>query len=72
MSTFGDGSFKQDIFEQLVYYVEQHGLEPQEAVSEVLEILQYTLNSFDYSSQVYKKAKEDARKELFEQIGGVN
>lgn len=71
MSTFGDGSFKQDVYEQIGYSLVNHDLKPSEAVAEVLEVLQYILNGFDYESEVYKKAKEDARKELLEQIGGV-
>lgn len=70
MSTFGDGTFKQGVYEEIQWRMKDRNLTPSEAVSEVLEVCQWMMGCFDYNSEVYKKAKEDAKAELIAELKG--
>lgn len=68
MSAFGDGTFKQNIYDEIQWRVKDYDLKPSEAVSELLEICSYMLGSFDYKSEVYQQALKDAKAEILSKL----
>lgn len=68
MSAFGDGTFKQNIYDEIQWRVKDYNLKPSEAVSELLEICSYMLGNFDYKSEVYEQALKDAKAEILSKL----
>jgi hypothetical protein len=68
MSTFGDGTFRQDVYEQIQYYVDSHSLKPSEAISELMEIVQWMLIISDIEGEAYERGKEDAKAETLAKL----
>lgn len=68
MSTFGDGSFKQDVWEQVQYYAEAHNLKASEAISALVDIVGWMLTTSDFEGEAYERGKEDAKAEILSKI----
>ena len=72
MSQFGYGTFKQDLLEYIERESKQHGIDTFDAIGEVSEVLSYlALNAWyrdEALSNLYEKAKSDARQELINKI----
>lgn len=69
MSWYGRGTFKQDLLDSIEHLLVEHGETPIEALESVLEVIGYVTSKFDYESDIYKKAKEDAKREI---LGKIN
>jgi len=68
MSTFGDGTFKQGVYEEIQWHVESHNLKPSEAISELMEIVQWMLTISDFEGEAYERGKEAAKAEILTRI----
>lgn len=68
MSTFGDGTFKQGVWEEIQWRVESYNLSPSEVISEVMEIVQWMLTTSDFEGEAYQRGKEDAKAEILQKI----
>lgn len=68
MSTFGDGTFKQGVYEEIQWRVESHNLKPSEAIAELMEIVQWMLTISDFEGESYERGKEDAKAEILARI----
>ena len=68
MSRFGDGTFKQDIWEQVQEYAETHNLKSSEAVSALVDIVGWMLTTSDFEGEAYERGKEDAKAEILSKI----
>lgn len=68
MSTFGDGTFKQAVLEEIQWRVESYNLSPSEAISEVMEVVQWMLTVSDFEGEAYQRGKEDAKAEILQKI----
>lgn len=68
MSTFGDGTFKQAVWEEIQWRVESYNLSPSEAISEVMEVVQWMLTVSDFEGEAYQRGKEDAKAEILQKI----
>lgn len=68
MSWFGDGSFKQDLLDEIESLIESHDMLKSEAVAEVGEVLAYlargAFNRDEEMMRVKEEAKEEAKREL--------
>lgn len=68
MSTFGDGTFKQNIYEEIQWRVEDANLKPSEAIAELMEIVQWMLTISDFEGEAYERGKEDAKAEIIAKL----
>lgn len=68
MSTFGNGTFKQAVWEEIQWRVESYNLSPSEAISEVMEVVQWMLTVSDFEGEAYQRGKEDAKAEILQKI----
>ena len=68
MSTFGDGTFKQGVYEEIQWRVESHNLKSSEAIAELMEIIQWMLTISDFESEAYERGKEDAKAEILAKL----
>lgn len=68
MSTFGDGTFKQNIYEEIQYRMQDHGLDFPEAVQQVLDVCGWMLCSNTYKEDIYAQALEQAKAEILAKI----
>lgn len=68
MSTFGDGTFKQGVYEEIQWRMESHNLKASEAISEVMEIVGWMLTTSDFEGEAYERGKEDAKAEILSKI----
>lgn len=68
MSTFGDDTFKQGVYEEIQWRVESHNLKPSEAISELMEIVQWMLTISDFEGEAYERGREAAKAEILARI----
>ena len=72
MSAFGDGTFKQQILEEIEFRIDEHKIRRSEAVAEVAEVLTWlsrTAFSRDKEiKRVWVEAKEEAKRELQQKL----
>ena len=68
MSIFGDGTFKQGVYKEIQWRVESHNLKASEAISELMEIVQWLLTISDFEGEAYERGKEDAKAEILAKI----
>lgn len=68
MSTFGDGTFKQEVYEEILWRVESHNLKSTEAVGHLMEIVQWMITTCDFEGEAYERGKEDAKAEILSKI----
>lgn len=68
MSTFGDGTFKQCVYEEIQWRIESHNLKPSEAIAELMEIARWMLTIIDFEGEAYERGKEDAKAEILAKI----
>jgi streptomycin 6-kinase len=72
MSAFGDGTFKQNILEEIEYRMKDHNMTRREVASELAYVLAYMCDSALWQDEeiakVKAQAKIDARKELTDLI----
>lgn len=68
MSWFGDGSFKQDLLDEIESLIETHNMKKPEAVSEIAEVLAHVactaFNRDEQMMRVREEAKAEAKREL--------
>lgn len=63
MSTFGDNTFKQAVYEEIQWRMKDGGMYTHHAVQEIMEICSYMLAAIEYG-EIYEKAYEDAKAEI--------
>ena len=68
MSTFGDGTFKQGVYEEIQWRMESYNLKASEAISEVMEIVGWMLTTSDFEGEAYERGKEDSKAEILSKI----
>lgn len=68
MSTFGDGTFKQGVYDEIQWRVESHNLKASEAIAEVMEIVGWMLTTSNFEGEAYERGKEDAKAEILSKI----
>jgi len=68
MSTFGDGTFKQYVYEEIKYKMGDMDMKPSEAVQEVLEVCSWILGSVDYDSEAYQQGLRDAKSKFKKEL----
>lgn len=67
MSAFGDDTFKQAVYEEIMWRMKDKGMYTHHAVQEVMEICAYMLASIEYD-EIYAKAREDAKAEIINKL----
>lgn len=74
MSWFGDGTFRQDVLEDIEVRMEQHSVSRVDAVSQVAEVLAHLADSVLFKDAALNKLREQAvaevRRELMAKING--
>jgi len=67
MSTFGDGTFKQGVYEEIQWRMKDANLYTGVAVQEVLEIASYMLAGIGHD-ELHEQIREQVKTELLEKL----
>jgi hypothetical protein len=75
MSFYGDGTFKQDLLDEIEHLISKHKLDKSSAVSDVADVLSYlALTAFNRDAEIEKAkavAKQEAKRELLAKINAA-
>lgn len=68
MSTFGDGTFKQAIWEEIRWRIDDQQVNSVEAVQQILEVCSYMLCSNEYQDDLREQLREEVRQEILSKL----
>lgn len=68
MSTFGDGTFKQAVWEEIRWRIDDQQVNCVEAVQQILEVCSYMLTSNEYQDDLREQLREEVRQEILAKL----
>ncbi len=68
MSTFGNGTFKQAIWEEIRWRIDDQQVSSVEAVQQILDVCSYMLCSNEYQDDLREQLREEVRQEILSKL----
>lgn len=68
MSTFGNGTFKQAIWEEIRWRIDDQQVSYVEAVQQILDVCSYMLCSNEYQDDLREQLREEVRQEILSKL----
>ena len=68
MSWFRNGSFRQDLLDEVEHLLDKHGLSRLDALSEILEVVGHLADNAVFRDEALQKVKEQALREAKQEL----